>query len=111
MDVEEKIRENRLRRMARRQGLELIKSRTRDPWAVDYGSYTLIDLTPMWADLARCTSTISSGSSSRRPFSRSQMNSQTSFWRIILAFGAFGLSLPSLGWRKPMPVSKFIRFK
>lgn len=39
----EKVRENRLRRMAERQGLELQKSRRRDPRAYDYGTYQLID--------------------------------------------------------------------
>ena len=39
MTPAEKVRENRLRRMARRQGLRLIKSRTRDPRALDYGGY------------------------------------------------------------------------
>lgn len=38
-----KVRENRLRRMADRQGLMLQKSRRRDPRAVDYGSYWLVD--------------------------------------------------------------------
>jgi hypothetical protein len=37
------VRENRLRRMAQRQGLILRKSRRRDPRAVDFGSYWLID--------------------------------------------------------------------
>jgi hypothetical protein len=40
----EKVRENRLRRMAERQGLLLRKSRRRDPRALDYGTYMLIDL-------------------------------------------------------------------
>ena len=35
----EKVRENRLRRMAQRQGLRLIKSRVRDPRALDYGRW------------------------------------------------------------------------
>lgn len=39
----DKVRENRVRRMAERQGLQLIKSRTRDPRALDYGSYMLLD--------------------------------------------------------------------
>jgi len=39
----DKTRENRLRRMARRQGLELQKSRRRDPRALDYGGYQLTD--------------------------------------------------------------------
>jgi len=34
-----KVRENRLRRAAGRQGLRLIKSRRRDSRAVDYGRY------------------------------------------------------------------------
>jgi hypothetical protein len=43
MDTEEKVRENRVRRMAERRGLHLEKSRRRDPQAVDYGTYQLID--------------------------------------------------------------------
>jgi hypothetical protein len=39
----EKIRENRLRRMAQRQGYTLRKSRRRDPRALDFGGYALID--------------------------------------------------------------------
>jgi hypothetical protein len=38
-----KVRENRLRRMAERQGLTLEKSRRRDPRALDYGTYWLRD--------------------------------------------------------------------
>ena len=38
----DKIRENRLRRMAERQGLRLVKSRRRDPLALDYGRYWLL---------------------------------------------------------------------
>jgi len=41
--TQEKIRENRLRRMATRQGLQLVKSRRRDPRALDYGTYWLVD--------------------------------------------------------------------
>ena len=41
MDTNEKVRENRLRRMAQRQGLELHKSRLRDPYAINYGTYEL----------------------------------------------------------------------
>jgi hypothetical protein len=39
----DKTREQRLRRMAARQGLRLVRSRLRDPWAVGYGQYGLID--------------------------------------------------------------------
>jgi hypothetical protein len=39
----EKIRENRLRRMAERQGLALRKSRRRDPRAIDYGGWMIVD--------------------------------------------------------------------
>jgi hypothetical protein len=40
----DKIRENRLRRMAERQGFALRRSRRRDPHALDYGIYWIIDL-------------------------------------------------------------------
>ena len=41
---EDKVRENRLRRMADRQGLRLTRSRRRDPLALDYGAYWLVDI-------------------------------------------------------------------
>lgn len=44
MTTTEKTRETRLRRMADRQGLRLLKSRTRDPRAIDYGAYMLVDI-------------------------------------------------------------------
>ena len=40
----DKVRENRLRRMADRQGLRLQKSRRRDVRALDYGTYQLVDV-------------------------------------------------------------------
>ena len=40
---DDKVRENRVRRMAERQGFRLVKSRRRDPRAVDYGAYWLTD--------------------------------------------------------------------
>jgi hypothetical protein len=43
MESAEKVRENRVRRMARRQALELVKSRRRDPQSADYGTYQLIN--------------------------------------------------------------------
>ena len=43
MDVQEKVRENRLRRVLDRRGLGLRKSRRRDPEALDYGNYWIID--------------------------------------------------------------------
>ena len=39
----DKIRENRLRKAAKRQGYEVTKSRRRDPRAVDYGGYMIVD--------------------------------------------------------------------
>jgi hypothetical protein len=39
----DKIRENRLRRAAARQGLRLVKSRRRDPRAIDYGGFMIVD--------------------------------------------------------------------
>jgi hypothetical protein len=41
--VEVKVRENRLRAAADRQGLRLMKSRRRDPRALDYGLFALFD--------------------------------------------------------------------
>ncbi|HEV2542934.1 MAG TPA: hypothetical protein VGU70_09285 [Methylobacterium sp.] len=41
--MSEKVRENRLRRVAERRGLRLEKSRRRDPRAMDFGGYMLID--------------------------------------------------------------------
>lgn len=40
----DKVRDNRLRRMAERQDLRLRRSPRRDPLATDYGLYTLYDL-------------------------------------------------------------------
>jgi len=40
----DKVRENRVRRRAARLGLRLMKSRRRDPEAIDYGLYALVDL-------------------------------------------------------------------
>jgi hypothetical protein len=41
MNVSAKVRENRLRRMAARQGFRLVKSRRRDPFAIGYGKYRI----------------------------------------------------------------------
>jgi hypothetical protein len=43
MSTDDKVRENRLRRMAERQGLILQRSRRRDPRATEYGMYRLLD--------------------------------------------------------------------
>lgn len=43
-----KIRENRLRRAAARQGLRLLKTRRRDPLALDFGTYGLADDDGIW---------------------------------------------------------------
>ena len=40
---DEKVQENRVRRMAERQGLKLVKSRRRDPRALGFGKYMLVD--------------------------------------------------------------------
>jgi hypothetical protein len=42
-DAQYKTVENRLRAAAERQGLRLEKSRSRDPRALDWGTYRLID--------------------------------------------------------------------
>lgn len=41
--TEEKVIENRVRRMAERQGLKLEKSRRRDPRAIGFGGFQLVD--------------------------------------------------------------------
>jgi hypothetical protein len=41
--VSDKIREERLRRAAKRQGLALVKSRSRHPDVLVYGTYGLVD--------------------------------------------------------------------
>lgn len=41
--MNEKVQENRVRRLAARQGLQLLKSRRRDPLAIDFGGYMLTD--------------------------------------------------------------------
>lgn len=46
MNAFDKVRENRLRRMAQRQGLRLEKSRRRDPRAYDFGTYCLVEGPP-----------------------------------------------------------------
>lgn len=45
MNNEDKVRENRLRRAAQRQGLTIVKSRRRDPRATDYGVYYIAEVT------------------------------------------------------------------
>ena len=44
MTAKEKVMENRLRRKAHRMGFKLLKSRRRDPDAIDFGGYALADL-------------------------------------------------------------------
>jgi hypothetical protein len=43
MDQAERVRERRLRRMADRQGFALRKSRRRDPRAMDYDGWMIVD--------------------------------------------------------------------
>jgi hypothetical protein len=60
----EKVRENRMRLMADRQGLRLMKSRSGNPSAIDYGLYALIDhrhggaVNPALADRWSCSWTL-----------------------------------------------------
>jgi hypothetical protein len=42
--MDSKVMENRLRRVAARCGMRLAKSRRRDPQAIDFGGYMLIDV-------------------------------------------------------------------
>lgn len=43
MDQDEKVRENRLRRMAHRLGLDIKKSRVRTVHVDDWGEYSVVD--------------------------------------------------------------------
>ena len=43
MDQSEKVRENRLRAMAKRRGRGAEQVRRRDPYALDYGRWTIIE--------------------------------------------------------------------
>ena len=43
MDQDEKVRENRVRRKLDRMGYRLTKSGRRDPKAVDFGGYMIVD--------------------------------------------------------------------
>jgi hypothetical protein len=43
MSEVDRVRENRLRRMAQRQGMQLQKSRRRDPLAQDYGEIYIVN--------------------------------------------------------------------
>jgi hypothetical protein len=52
----EKVREDRLRRMAQRQGFTFTKSRRRDPMACDYGMYELTRSRNGYEEVARATS-------------------------------------------------------
>lgn len=49
---DDKVRENRLRRVADRQGLRLMKSRRRDPHATDFGTYMLVNVQTGGVDAA-----------------------------------------------------------
>ena len=42
-DQDDKVRENRVRRMAERQDLRLVKTRRRDPRASDFSKFMLVD--------------------------------------------------------------------
>ena len=43
MTEPDKVRENRIRRMAQRQGFQVEKSHRRDPRAWDFGTYQVVD--------------------------------------------------------------------
>jgi hypothetical protein len=55
-EADDKVLENRLRRMLQRRGYQLIKSRRRDPRAIDYGGYMIATRPPtVWSLAARPT--------------------------------------------------------
>ena len=60
MDMKEKTRENRLRRQLSRMGYQLKKNRRRDPRAIDYGGYMIVNT---------LTNTIDGGGYGGNPYS------------------------------------------
>lgn len=59
--TDEKVRENRLRRMLQRRGLSLLKSKRRDPKAIDFGCYIIVD--------ASTSAVVAGSDDSQRPYS------------------------------------------
>jgi len=53
--MSDKVRENRVRRMAERQGIALEKSRRRDPRAWDYGLWNMYTLPERYLILQNVT--------------------------------------------------------
>lgn len=43
MTTIDRVRENRVRRAAQRRGWQVVKSRARDPHAIGYGTYMILD--------------------------------------------------------------------
>ena len=50
----DRVRENRLRRMAKRQGLHLVKNGRRDPRATDYGTWRIATIRPRRTVVESC---------------------------------------------------------
>ena len=48
------VRENRLRRMAKRQGLHLVKNGRRDPRAIDYGTWRIVRTADNRVEVEEC---------------------------------------------------------
>lgn len=51
--LDDRVRENRIRRIAERRGFIVQRSRRRDPQALDYGKYWLIEAEGMREVLSR----------------------------------------------------------
>ena len=50
----DKVRENRLRRMAKRQGLHLVKNGRRDPRAIGYGTWCIVHTADSRVEVEDC---------------------------------------------------------
>ena len=48
------VRENRLRRMAKRQGLHLVKNGRRDPRAIDFGTWRIVRTADNRVEVEEC---------------------------------------------------------
>jgi hypothetical protein len=69
LDMPEKTTENRLRRKAARLGFKLIKSRTREEQAVDYGKYLVVNahteaVVAQWLNLEEVETVLDSSAAS-----------------------------------------------
>ena len=77
----DKIRENRLRRMAKRMGFGLVKSRSRDPRAPGYGNFMIVDAS---------NNTVVAGAGGAEPFAPMRIDDVEQFFMSEIRAGLGG---------------------